>query len=848
MRRECKPTCLLVIFLIIISDLLVFAGDQNPPKSETRIIPEINAYRINPHPPTIDGILDDAIWKSKNIERSTTFTQQEPDEGMVPTESTMVAIAYDDDALYVAFWCYDSEPTEVMRQLVRRDRYSEADNVSVCIDAFHDHQSCNRFYVNASGVQRDILYYNDGNGSDGSWDAVWTSAAKAQPWGWSAEMKIPYHCLRFAEKETHEWGINFTRSINRRGEYIKWAYAPSSENGFVSHFGHLKNLTGISPSSHFEILPYVVSSMKYEPKSTLNSDGKEFMRNAGFDVKYALSTNLILDAAINPDFGQVELDQPILDLSSYETYFPERRPFFIEGADLFRTDFRLFYSRRIGRSPYNGVDDDEAIYYTNYPDATTILGSVKLTGKLAERTSIAFLNATTEEESADYGASINEIWDSTWNADDNQYEDTLIYADTVFRTGIIEPKANYSVFRIKQEVLKNSHIGGMITLASQDRMNPVVTGGVDWRLNTNNNKWSASGQVVFSQNGQGKTAYGIDATFDRTSGKHIRGAVGFTIKQPELNLNRLGYSSRSDVKSCWAWMQYRTNDDWWIVRNSYNNINYYSSWNYDGICYNLGGNFNTYIEFTNFWSLGGGFSFQAEKYSDRETRGNGLWEWPLHPTFAWWASLNTDRRKNISFNYNPGSGGDRGGWWMANYFGVDYRPKSNVELSAGFNYKINRDVVRWVDNLDTYNPVSGEEETMSVFGELSQDQIFLHTSASVVLNRNLSMQLSLEGLVAGLDYENYLYHIGGNDYVAPEDDEGNDIEYNYDYNFSALNSMFLMRWEYLPGSSLYLVWTRSRPETDESNNNLNLSRDMKRMFSGDAKNIFLIKTSYWMNI
>ena len=168
-------------------------------------------------------------------------------------------------------------------------------------------------------------------------------------------MKIPYHCLRFTEKDEHTWGVNFTRYINRKDEYVKWAFTPSSEGGFVSNFGHLKNLHDIKPAGHLEFLPYVVSSMETEPKDLSNPDGKDFLKNAGFDVKYALSTNLILDATINPDFGQVELDQPVLNLSNYETFFPERRPFFLEGADLLSTNFMLFYSRRVGRSPYQSV-------------------------------------------------------------------------------------------------------------------------------------------------------------------------------------------------------------------------------------------------------------------------------------------------------------------------------------------------------------------------------------------------------------------------------------------------------------------------------------------------------------
>ncbi|MCP4706925.1 MAG: carbohydrate binding family 9 domain-containing protein, partial [candidate division Zixibacteria bacterium] len=385
----------LLIKVLVLSLALTSVAEKSEIANET--VPSLKAYRINPHPPVIDGDLSDQIWKSSKIHYAKKFTQLEPDEGTAATESTMVAIAYDDEALYAAFWCYDSEPDKIMRQLVRRDRHSASDDITVCIDAFHDHQTSFRFRVNAAGVQRDERVYND-NAQDDSWDGIWYSDVKIQPWGWSAELKIPYHCLRFVEKEEHIWGLNLTRNIERKGEYVKWSFTPSAEGGFTSKFGHLTGLTNIKPTGHMEILPYAVSKAEIEPKSIGNPDGRELLGNAGFDMKYALSSNLILDATVNPDFGQVELDQPVLNLSTYETYFSEKRPFFIEGMDLFETEFHLFYSRRIGRSPSADVDDDSLAYYTNYPDASTILGATKLTGKLSSGTSIAFLTAITEKE------------------------------------------------------------------------------------------------------------------------------------------------------------------------------------------------------------------------------------------------------------------------------------------------------------------------------------------------------------------------------------------------------------------------------------------------------------------
>jgi len=201
-----------------------------------------------------------------------------------------------------------------------------------------------------------------------------------------------------------------------------------------------------------------------------------------------------------------------------------------------------------------------------------------------------------------------------------------------------------------------------------------------------------------------------------------------------LDLNRIGYSSRVNSRQVWAWTQYRTTDDIWIVRNSYNNFNFHSSWNYEGTNYSLGGNFNTWVEFTNRWGLGGGATIQAEKYSDRETRGNGDWQWNEHPTYSWWFDLESDESKMFSFSWNPGGGTDRGGYWWANYLGVEYRPRSNMEFAVGANYTRNRNCLYWVENV----------EDSSLFARMDRDQISLRASASVMFNRNLSCQLSVK--------------------------------------------------------------------------------------------------------
>ncbi|MEW5796620.1 MAG: DUF5916 domain-containing protein [Candidatus Zixiibacteriota bacterium] len=822
--------------LILAAGTLTSAGESDSSETTTRIVPEIRALRANPHPPAIDGDLEDPVWTGSDIQKVGGFIQTDPDEGKPQSESTFVAVVYDEKAIYAAFWCYDSEPEKITSQLARRDRLSQSDLVSIRLDPYHDHRSGYLFNVSAAGTQRDLRIYDNTN-TDESWDGVWMAAVRRQPWGWSAEFEIPYHCLRFPELEEHVWGVDFTRWVARKNEFTQWAFVPSKEGGFASNFGHLTGLSDIQPTRHLEVLPYAVSSMESRPSVRWN-DGRDLLGNAGMDIKYGLSTNLTLDATINPDFGQVELDQPVLNLSVFETYFPEKRPFFMEGADLFRTEFQMFYSRRIGRNPAYDVDDPAFFHEIHRPRASTILGAAKLTGKLAGRTSVAVLGAVTQRERARYAAI-----DSVFNVETDSVGDTT-NADTTFafRDGVVEPPAGYTVFRVKQDVLANSHVGAVVTLASQDTRHAAVTGGLDWRLFTNNSAWYVRGQSVFSRVDPEHVGFGLDLTLGKDAGKHVRGAVGITVKDPHFQINRLGFTERNNIRNTYLWMQYRTNDDWWIVRNSRNNVNFYYTENYAGAVITRGGNINFYIEFINNWSMGGGAEVQAEKYSDLETRGNGLWVWPGNPTYSWWFNVETDPRKKVSVLWNPGSGGDRGGSWWANYVGVNFRPQTNIEFSLGSNYVRNLGNTRWVRNISADQSTAPNAPDTSIFADLDKDQISLYASAGVVFHRNLSCQLSARGLISGLDYRNYRPYFGENQYGPYR------YDLNHDFAFGSLNSTFLFRWEYRPGSTLYVVWTRSKSDYDPAANDLDLKRDLDRFFSVGSENLFLIKASYWFNL
>jgi hypothetical protein len=782
------------------------------------------AHKIQGPSPNIDGLLTDNVWRAASQFSEPLLLQLEPDEGQRATESTLVAVAYDEQALYIAFWCYDSNAGEISQILARRDRHTQADAVSVHLDPFHDHHSGYSFHVNASNVQRDLRAYNDED-ADLSWDGVWQSAVRVEPWGWSAELKIPYECLRFDEMEDMTWGLQFIRYISRKTEEIYWSFSPSKEAGFVSRFGHLNGLREIHPSVHIEVLPYVMGRLNNDPTAANTGPRNELFENTGLDVKYGLTTDLTLDVTLNPDFGQVELDRPVLNLSAYETQYSEKRPFFLEGSELYRMEYTPFYSRRIGRPPQHHVADPYLAYYTDYPSVTTILGAAKLTGRISRKTSVAILAAITGEETAKYDAIIPTLDTVVQNG--VPLIDT-VRLDTIGREGVVEPAAAYSVARVQQTIMGNSWIGSIVTLASQGSHRPVATGGLDWRLLTHDRSWSFHGQTVVSKADTGAAGFGVDAVIEKEAGKHWRATTGIIFKDPRLDLNRLGYLNRNDYRESWVWLEYRTSEDWWVVRNSWHSLHTGGSWTWSGLNLNRHVNWNSSIQYTNNWVSRVGGHYYFGDYDDLETRGRMPWRVP--ESWNAWLEVRTDNRKKGLLDAGLYFGDSRTSPWWAGRLYASYRPQPNLEFWIEGVFTRDFGQLMWIDNPD---------EHTTLFATKDQDIFDLAASGSVLLTPNLSLQLSATGLVSGLDFQNLRDYLGGHTY------EPFTSATDYHYLYRALNSMLLLRWEYRPGSTIYLVWTRMREEVDPSLRRLSLWRDLGKLFAGEGKNVVLIKASYW---
>jgi len=736
----------------------------------------------------VDGLLNEQAWQ--NAEAIKSFTQQEPNDGAPPSESTLVRILYDDEAVYFAFWCFDSEPEEINRQLTRRDRFTESDKVSVRIDSHHDHQTAYCFGVNAAGVLRDLLIYGNDNVDD-SWDAVWEANTQIIPQGWTAEVKIPYSALRFAGSEEYEWGLYIDRYIPRRNEYIRWQYVPLHEAGGVSRYGHLAGIKNIEPPGRMETLPYMVSYGVAEPKSLGNASGRNYFSGVGVDFKYGISSSVTLDAAVNPDFGQVESDRSVVNLTTFETFFEEKRPFFLEGSEIFSTPcFSQFYTRRVGRSPGRWID--EADYYINRPTNTTILSALKLTGKTKSGTSFGVMNATTQEETAKYG----------------------IVNDTQIHEAIVEPLANYSVVRIKQDIWGSSHIGGMVTSANQKDATDAYTASADWKLYLNRNMYSFGGQVIGTNNGPGTGDMAMALNLNKNSGRIIRGNINAEYFGRDVDWNRLGFMQRNSVRGMGSWLQLYSNKVFSIFKGHRLNFNYWYHENLDGYRGANGGNINGSITFSNNWWLNVGVGHDGSRYNDRETRGNGPFY--IENNNRGWFGMGTNSAKKFSAEINFHQDNERDGFFYQYCLWTNYRPLANFELSLGSTYRINRDVDYWVGR--QFKIVDPDEE--------NPVQFYISTGEFDTY-RKLVTSHELEDV----DTDEYYINFGRGD-----------------FNYKSMNLNLVFRWEYLPGSTLYLVWTQARDRYDDDHGDFDFSRDFDNIFNLPQTNTFLIKANYWWNL
>jgi hypothetical protein len=808
-------------------------------------------------PIDIDGDLSEAGWTS--VVPITDFRQREPLEGGPPSQRTEVRVAYDSTHLYVGVRALDSDPAGIVAHLNRRDEYSPSDWIHVLVDSYHDRRTAYEFAVNPVGVKVDKYWFDDWK-EDASWDAVWDAQTAVDDLGWRAEFRIPFSQLRFNPTATRQFGFAVVREIARTNETSTWPLLPRSANGYVSSFGELNGLSFGGAPKRLELVPYSVAQLatdRREPDNPL-IDPVDPGLSVGLDFKYAFTPGLMLTSTINPDFGQVEADPAVVNLSAFETFFAERRPFFVEGGGIFRFDVNcnddqctgLFYSRRIGRTPQKELDvPDEA--YVQVPAQSTILGAAKVTGRIG-RFSFGALNALTQEETATIS---------------HDGEQTRVK---------VEPLTNYAVLRGRREFANQSSIGFMATSTAR-RITPDVsdiaanafTGGLDWdwrvapayavrgywagsavrgtaeaidRLQTNGVHTFQRTDAVTLDYDPTRTSLGgaaAQVSLGKIAGERTRFSSVVSVKSPGFDINDIGFLRRADERTMSNWLQVRDDRPSRFFRSLRGNLNQWAGWNFDGDRISAGFNVNAHAVFTSNWRTGAGYTVELEAYDDRLTRGGpgGL----RNPAWSLWQYLESDNRRPLFFEHAHFYSADGHGTRQFELRpSVTYRPTPSLSLNGGFNIMRNDDDSQWIEE------VEDEADTHYAFGRLHQTTFALTTRVNYTLTRNLSIQVYAEPFVSAGDYTGFKELVDGR---APRyEDRYAPFAYmdNPDFNFTSFRMTNVVRWEYRPGSTLFVVWQQGREEETESGD-FSFGRDVAGIFKSPAANVFLVKIAYWLN-
>jgi hypothetical protein len=860
----------------------------------TTVTPHLGAARAS-KAPVLDGRLDDAVWKT--AEASETFTQKIPESGKAASERTIVRVVYDNDNVYVGIDC--PQKAEVVGRLTRRDRNVEADSVEIALDSRGDGKTAFGFSINASGTISDGLHFNDTDYSQ-DWDENWEGQAARTPTGWSAELRIPLRILRFGSRPVQSWGFQVKRYVSALQELDEWAYIPRDSAGEVSHYGRLDNLVALRPGATFELRPFVAGGVRHhDPQATALARGFQPSFSAGLDLKWHISQELTLDATVLPDFGQVEADQVVLNLTTFEQYYPEKRPFFLEGADTFNTPFQLLYTRRIGRAPYTpALPSDGPIIETavHDPGPSTIYGAAKLVGDLGHHLSVGELFALTGKQTVEV-----QPFDISRGSPFLPALGERLAGRRIER--LADPLTSYKVLRIKREIGDNSHVG-LIAMAtnrlesgaeypvvpsdtrgrrtdqlcpSGDQVAPgqrcfhdAYVGGVDARWRSPSGDYSASGQVIGTviQNGPTRTLLdgtvvrpgdvgpAVQARLAKDGGKHWSGNVLYQMHGRQTDYNDLGYMQRQNEHRGDVNLQFHTLDPVGPTLETRTSLLFRERDNLDGL--NLGRGFalTNFTRFSNFWGTYSEIHYFAPHFDDREM-GDGA---ALQRTgiFGFEIYVFTDSRKSVDAEV-----------WTQTHFlqngGFGFQGDGRVSV---------RVLPQWdIDLLPSWLYVTGEPRFIGtqngsyVFGLQRAQSLGLTLRSTYNFTPALTLQaygqLFLEsqhytgfstspeagkGAIARLDE---LQPLG----AAPGSPVAGDraglahprgpLSWNPDFQGGTFNANLVLRWEYRLGSTLYVVYTHSQNRAATPHLGDATGFDFHLIRPGLAEDAVLTKLSYW---
>ena len=855
----------------------------------------IRAYRLNQSTIVIDGKLDEKVWERADV--ATGFTQTTPDDGQPATERTEIRVLYDDAALYIGARMYETDPDQIAATLFRRDGSGYSDWIHVGIDSYNDLRTAFVFGVNPRGVKRDMLIYND-NQTDLNWDAVWDAATSIDEKGWTAELRIPFSQLRYngSEEDIRSWGINFLRETARNDEEAFWSPVPAGSDALVSRSGTLENLRDLPSLRRLEIMPYASSRLDRIPGTADNPFINEYGAGLGIgaDVKYGINSNITLTATINPDFGQVEVDPAVVNLSAFETFYSERRPFFLEGSEIFSFGFNgligmgdeptVFYSRRIGRAPHGQVPE-EALY-ADMPTQTPIAGAVKISGKTSGGWSLGMLNALTLEQSADYEMPNGQI-----------------------RSAPVEPLSNYTVLRVKKDFRDGQTVVGFMgNGVYRDLATPSLeallaghagSAGLDFEHSWSQRKYRINGRFVASHvDGSTEVMQRLQNSsaryFQRPDARHLDFDADLTSIQgfladvmvsrytrnwttqlrhyaitPGFEVNDMGFQRAADRRILTAIHRYEQPSPQGVFQNWSIFAATLNSWNTAGkYLFNLHG-FGGHVRLRNFWSVNAEGIYSFETSDDRLTRGGPIARKPAG--YQGGLHLNSDSRKDfrVSAGFNMYRSPGIRDFSLTRYVNLTYRPHPSVNLSLQPLFTSNRTGTQYVTTVS--DPAArATYGSRYVFADMDQQTLSVSIRADWTFTPDLSLQLYVQPFISAGNFSNfkelslpgkYEYSVYGTDIgsisfdedseryeVNPGGEDGPAESFGFsnpDFKMCSLRGNAVLRWEFRPGSSLYLVWQQSR-QAFGNEGMLRPVSDYSDMIDAPARHIFLVKVSYWM--
>jgi hypothetical protein len=850
-------------------------------------------------PPVIDGVLDDDAWQQ--AQPITGFVQRAPNPGAAATLPTEARILYDDGAVYVSMRMHDPSPDSLVTPLGRRDLAGiSSEWAHVMIDSYNDRRTAFRFSVNPRGVQKDAFHSNDTN-EDLGWDAVWQSGARVDSAGWTVEYRIPLSQLRYSGAAGEQtWGIQVTREIARRSEVVDWSRIHPDRNGFVSQFGELAGIRGLRTARRLEVIPYSVARVTRAPGT---AEDPYWSRNDGFgsmgaDVKYGLTSDFTLTATINPDFGQVEADPSEVNLSAFESFFQERRPFFTEGSDIFSFNVGFpysvrgahfgndqpFYSRRLGRQPQGGAPD--AALFASAPEATTILGAAKLSGKTRSGWSIGLLDAVTAQE------------------------------DVRFLTGdgrdalVAEPMTNYAVGRVIKDFNGGqSAVGAIATATHRDlegadelswMPSSAYLAGLDARHRFGGDNYLLGAALVgthvrgsedaiagiqtraghyFQRPDADHLDLDLDATtlsgwmgrasVEKVGGGHWRGGVYTHARSPGLEMNDLGYIRNADWLLAGARLGYVEFRPGKVFRNWNAGLHQWNGWSFGRERLSTGFNAGAEGTYLNNWGSWVNMNHEFQALRADVLRGGPSFTGPAYTNFetGFW----TDSRRRLSADMWGGGwnewGTSGGGWFTGANLNV--RPSSRIQLSVGPRINVSQDPWIFV--------AEGRADGRShyVFSHIRNRTVAISTRLNYAFTPKLTLELYAQPFVAAGEYsafkevsdgradrfdDRFRVYAEGTEIDAGEPGEygvrldgTGDPDFTFrnpDFNFKELRTNAVLRWEYRPGSTVFVVWSHGRRHF-APDGSFQVDRDFGRLFDDDLSpptNVLLVKVNYWLNL